>query len=145
VRRAQLFGCPALDIEKGSRGEHPFVCWSSACDGEILVAGYALSEYRLKPWPNEAQSGAWCPHIVGGHIGYSIECAAGCDVPAVVSWDDSPSAHAQRLTHRTTTAFVKSESRPLQDLRVNGDTILLTTHFSGADEGAGTSIAPLRT
>jgi hypothetical protein len=46
-------------------GEHPFVCWSPGRDGEIPVAGYAPSEHRLKRWPHEALSGAWCPPLCG--------------------------------------------------------------------------------
>ena len=54
-------------------GEHPFVSWSSGHDGEIPNAGYAPSEHRLKQWPNEALSGAWCPRFSGGAIGFDIE------------------------------------------------------------------------
>src|SRR5258707_6780014 len=31
-------------------GEHPFVCWSPGRYGETPDAGYAPSEYQLKPW-----------------------------------------------------------------------------------------------
>lgn len=54
-------------------GEHPFVSWSPGHDGETPVEGYAPSEYRLKQWPNEALSGAWCPRLLGGAIGFGLE------------------------------------------------------------------------
>jgi hypothetical protein len=57
-------------------GEHPFVSWSPGHDGETPVAGYAPSEYRLKQWPNEALSGAWCPRLSGGAISFDIERVA---------------------------------------------------------------------
>jgi hypothetical protein len=45
-------------------GEHPFVSCSPGRDGESQVEGYAPSEYRLKRWPHEALSGAWCPLLL---------------------------------------------------------------------------------
>jgi hypothetical protein len=58
-------------------GEHPLVSWSPGHDGETPIAGYAPSEYRLKQWPNEALSGAWCPRLSGGAIGFDIERVVG--------------------------------------------------------------------
>ena len=117
-------------------GEHPLVCWSPGRDGEIPNAGYAPSEYRLKPWPYEAQSGAWCPPVTGDHNeGFEVECVAGRTSHSVASRASTPSVLTRGLTHRPHSAFVKVSNRPLQERpRARGDTILLTTHFSGADE-----------
>ena len=71
-------------------GEHPFVSWSPGHDGEIPNAGYAPSEYRLKQWPNEALSGAWCPRFSGGAIGFDIERVAGQTFHPVPSRTSSP-------------------------------------------------------
>jgi hypothetical protein len=56
-------------------GKHPFVCWCTGRDREIPVAGYAPSEYRLKPWPQEVLSGAWCPPCDGDEhtTGFELE------------------------------------------------------------------------
>ena len=66
-----------VDARERFEGEHPLVSWSSGRDGEIPVAGYAPSEYRLKPWPHEALSGAWCPRFLGGNAGFEVERIAG--------------------------------------------------------------------
>ena len=115
-------------------GEHPLVCWSPGRDGEIPDAGYAPSEYRLKPWPNEAQSGAWCPRVAGDHNeGFEVERVAGRTSHSAASRASTPSVLTRG--RRLNSAFVKVSNRPLQKRpRARGDTILLTTHFSGADE-----------
>jgi len=117
-------------------GEHPLVCWSPGRDGETPNAGYAPSEYQLKPWPIEAQSGAWCPRFAGDHTeGFEVERAAERSSQRAVSRESTPSVHSRGLTHRAAGAIVGVSNRPSQELaRVPGDSILLTTHFSGADE-----------
>jgi hypothetical protein len=58
-------------------GEHPRISWSPGRDGKAPFAGYAPSEYRLKQWPHEALSGAWCPRLAGAPAGFEIERVAG--------------------------------------------------------------------
>jgi hypothetical protein len=127
-------------------GEHPLVRWSPGRDGETPDAGYAPSEYRLKPWPNEAQSGAWCPRLTGDHNpGFEVERIAARTFPAAALRSWTPSVRTRGLTHRPGNAFAKVTNRPLQEgSRAHGDSILLTTHFSGADEaGASDGASPL--
>ena len=63
---------------EGFEGEHPLVSWSPGRDGETPDAGYAPSEYPLKRWPKEAQSGAWCPRFAGGRqTGFEVDGVAG--------------------------------------------------------------------
>ena len=75
-------------------GEHPFVCWSPGRDGETPDAGYAPSEYRLKQWPEEAQSGAWCPPIRGDHN-------PGCEVGRIVGQRPMSSRRGSRPRRST--------------------------------------------
>jgi hypothetical protein len=65
-----------VEARERFEGEHPRISWSPGRDGETPFAGYAPSEYRLKPWPHEALSGAWCPRIAGGPAGFEIEQVA---------------------------------------------------------------------
>ena len=89
-------------------GEHPLVSWSPGRDGEIPDAGYAPSEYRLKPWPNEARSGAWCPRVAGNHNkGFEVERVAGRTSHAVASRASTPSVLTRGLTHRRPSAIVR--------------------------------------
>ena len=125
-------------------GEHPLVCWSPGRDGETPNAGYAPSEYQLKPWPIEAQSGAWCPRFAGDHTeGFAVERAVERSSQRAASRESIPSVHSRGLTHRAADAIVGVSNRPSQEqARVPRDTILLTTHFSGADEARlGRSLA----
>ena len=118
-------------------GEHPLVSWRPASDGNVRVEGYAPSECRTKQWPSKALSGAWHSRTAGG-------------VPQLlfaqrrVRPENSP--HDPRTEVALTDSFARSGARvqrrsrsttirPLQELaRVLGRTILLTTHFSGADK-----------
>jgi len=65
--------------------------------------------------------------------------------PGAASRESTPSVHSRGLTHRAASAIVGVSNRPSQEqARVSGDSILLTTHFSGADEaGASDGASPL--
>src|SRR5262249_39107435 len=140
--RSWLFGAPHRERFEG---EHPFVCWSPGCDGEIPNAGYAPSEYRLKRWPQEALSGAWCPRLSGDHNpGWKVESGSGPKPDRDASDDSSSSFPSRGLTCQPTSAIAGVGSRPSQPLpRARGGNILLTTHFSGADEAGQNGASPL--
>jgi len=72
--------------------------------------------------------------------GFEVECVARRTSHSVASRASTPSVLTRGLTHRPHSASVKVSNRPLQERpRARGATILLTTHFSGADEAWSTS------
>ncbi len=118
-------------------GEHPLVSWRPGRDGKARDEGYAPSECRPKRWPTKALSGAWHPYCSGGlpvllyaQRRVRPDCTPQHQRSGMTPTDSSARSGARRhgLSWRTTIC-------PLQELaRAAGWTILLTTHFSGADE-----------
>src|SRR6266545_2777085 len=91
-----VFGDTARE---GFEGEHPLVSWSPGRDGESPVEGYAPSEYPLKRWPFEAQSGAWCPRFAGGQARFRFELLTGRPDSAA-SRISSPPVHSRGSARR---------------------------------------------
>jgi hypothetical protein len=86
------------------------------------------------------------PRVTGDHNeGFEVERVVGRTSHPVASRASTPSVLTRGLTHRPNSAFVEVSNRPLRErTRARGDTILLTTHFSGADEaGASDGASPL--
>ena len=101
-------------------GEHPLVSWTPGRDGESPVAGYAPSEYPLKRWPFEAQSGAWCPRFTGGQARFKFELLTGRS-DSTASWISAPPVHSREPARRPKSAFAGVSNRPLRDWpRANG-------------------------
>ena len=130
-------GCkPAVAARERFEGEHPFVSWSPGRDGQTPNEGYAPSECRLKPWPTEAQSGAWRARIAGKrNEGFRFErVEAGRTLPAGVR-EASLTEPFARSGASTSSSLACARLRPLHEIaRARGSSLLLTTHFSGADE-----------
>jgi hypothetical protein len=127
-------------------GEHPLVSWSPGRDGKTQVAGYAPSECRLKPWPLKALSGAWRARFTGRrNTGFEIGGTYADALHAVALEGLTPIAAYARSGGSTTSALVGATIRPLREAaRAAGWSILLTTHFSGADEaGSSDGASPL--
>src|SRR5262249_38093181 len=87
---------------------------------------------------NEAQSGAWCPRFRGEHArGFEVEAVAGRNSPAATLRVSIPSVLTRGLTHRPASALIGVGNRPSPEpRRACTSSILLTTHFSGADEAS---------
>jgi hypothetical protein len=95
-------------------------------------------ECRTKRWPTKAQSGAWRPGCPGGSpiLLYAQRRARPYHAPrhrrTGLTLAVSPAGSGVRRQELSRSA----RSRPLLELaRAAGQTLLLTTHFSGADEG----------
>ena len=98
--------------------------------------GYAPPESRTKPWPKEARSGAWGARSAGQHtLGFKVERAkAEWSLPEVVVGQSLIEPVAWCDASRTS-SLAYASTRPLQvSARARRYGILLTTHFSGADE-----------
>ncbi len=95
-------------------GEHPLVSWPPGRDGESPDAGYAPSEYQLKRWPFEAQSGAWCPRSAGGQARFKFELLTGRSDSAASRISSSP-VHSRGSARRPKGAPAGVSSRPSQD------------------------------
>jgi hypothetical protein len=66
---------------------------------------------------------------------FEVERVAGRRRRAVASRESTPSVLTRGLTHRPTSAIGGGTNRPSQERpRARGYSILLPTHFSGADE-----------
>ena len=134
-------GKPAIAARERFEGEHPFVSWPPGRNGQAPNEGYAPSECRLKPWPIEAQSGAWRARIAGKrNEGFRFErVEAGRTLPAGVR-EASLTEPFARSGASTSSSLACARLRPLHEIaRARGRSLLLTTHFSGADEAfAGT-------
>jgi hypothetical protein len=48
-------------------GEHPWTSWPGGSCPEVPRVGYAPSEYRKKPWPEEVQIEGWFPLLAREH------------------------------------------------------------------------------
>jgi hypothetical protein len=133
----------ASDVAARERfeGEHPFVCWSPGRDGKTRDEGYVPSECRPKRWPTKALSGAWHPRRSGGcdncfALGGAYVRTARHSTNAGVTLTDSSAGSGARRRRPLGSATI----RPLREAaRMVGRSILLTTHFSGADEAWSTS------
>ena len=127
-------------------GEHPFVCWSPGRDGKTHDEGYVPSECQPKRWPTKALSGAWRPRRSGGR-----NDRFALDDTYLRTARQSPNAgvtltaSSARSGVRRRGALASATIRPLREAaRAAGQSILLTTHFSGADErGASVGRSPL--
>jgi hypothetical protein len=89
--------CSALGIDKGSRESIHSSAGPLDATGRPRFAGYAPSEYQLKRWPNEAQSGAWCPPFGDEHVvGFEVESEARTSGPSRLAAGADPiSPHAR--------------------------------------------------
>ena len=129
----------ASDVAARERfeGEHPLVSWRPGRDGKAHDEGYAPSECRPKRWPTKALSGAWRPRRSGGSpvLLYAQRR---------VRPDRTPQHQRTGMTLTASPAGSGARRRglsrvlPFARCRSSrgrlGESILLTTHFSGADE-----------
>jgi hypothetical protein len=112
-----VFGDTARE---GFEGEHPLVSCSPGRDGESPDAGYAPSEYPLKRWPFEAQSGAWCPRFTGGQARFRFELLTGRSDSAAPRIS-SPPVHSRGSARCQKGALAGVSNRPSHDWpRANG-------------------------
>ncbi len=125
-------------------GEHPLVSWRPGRDGKAHDEGYAPSECRPKRWPTKALSGAWHPRCSGGLpvLLYAQRRVRPDCTPQYQRTGVTPTASCARSGARRQGLSGSTTIRPLLELaRAAGCTILLTTHFSGADEAFGGTVA----
>jgi hypothetical protein len=119
-------------------GEHQLVSWSPGYGRETHDAGYAPLEWGTKRWPTKAQSGAWRPGCPGGSpvLLYAQRRVRPYHTPRHRSTGLTLTVSSARSGARRQGASRSARIRPLLELaRAAGQTLLLTTHFSGADEG----------
>jgi hypothetical protein len=95
-------------------GEHPFRDWPPVRDRETPFTSYAPSEYQLKPWPIEAQSGAWCPRFAGGNdSGFTVERVTGGSSSTLCCGQSS--RRSLRADRRIASTVLRVTRRPLQE------------------------------
>jgi hypothetical protein len=73
--------CPYGECKRRFEGKYPLNQWPSRRDGQAPSAGYAPSEYRLKPWTQVAQLEGWCPSYQGARDGlsFALDITVGVD------------------------------------------------------------------
>ena len=136
VEAKECGGVAGVAARERFEGEHPLVSWFPGRDGKTRDAGYAPPECRLKRWPIKALSGAWHPRLSGEcNRRFEIGGAYAQTSDHINFAGKSPAASFAGRGVSATSPLVGASIRPLREIaRAVGWSILLTTHFSGADE-----------